>query len=148
MQMKTKNLMKKYIFLLFIPLLFGCDKEEFQNNNPYLPNYPVNLNINMSLPQYSNLLSPANAVYINSGGNGIRGIIVFNTGSGYVAYDAACPNQALASCSTMTISGIDAICPCDEKRYSLFSGQAQGMQYPMKRYRVEQISEVSLRVYN
>jgi len=146
--MKTKNLMKKYIFLLFIPLLFGCDKEEFQNNNPYLPNYPVNLNINMSLPQYSNLLSPANAVYINSGGNGIRGIIVFNTGSGYVAYDAACPNQALASCSTMTISGIDAICPCDEKRYSLFSGQAQGMQYPMKRYRVEQISEVSLRVYN
>ena len=146
--MKTKTNMKKYIYLLFIPLFFGCDKEDFQNNNPYLPNYPVNLNINMGLPQFSNLLSPANAVYINSVGQGIRGIIVFNTGSGYVAYDAACPNQALASCSTMTLSGIDAICSCDNKRYSLFSGQSQGMQYPMKRYRVEQISEVSLRVYN
>lgn len=146
--MIAKNHMKKYIFLFLITLFFGCDKEEFQNNNPYLPNYPVNLNINMSLPQYSNLLSPANAIYINSAGQGIRGIIVFNTGSGYVAYDAACPNQALASCSTMTISGIDAICPCDEKRYSLFSGQSQGMPYPMKRYRVEQIGEVSLRVYN
>ena len=140
--------MKNYIYILFIFLFFGCDKEDFQNNNPYLPNYPVNLNINMSLPQFSNLLSPANAVYINSAGQGIRGIIVFNTGSGYVAYDAACPNQALASCSTMTLSGIDAICSCDNKRYSLFSGQSQGMQYPMKRYRVEQISDVSLRVYN
>ena len=140
--------MKKFLILLLIPLFFGCDKEDFQNNNPYLPNYPVNLNINMGLPQFSNLLSPANAVYINSAGQGIRGIIVFNTGSGYVAYDAACPNQALASCSTMTLSGIDAICSCDNKRYSLFSGQSQGMQYPMKRYRVEQISEVSLRVYN
>lgn len=140
--------MKKYIFLLLIPLFFGCEKEEFQNNNPFLPNYPVNLTINMSLPQYSNLLSTANGVYINSAGQGIRGIIVFNTGSGYVAYDAACPNQALSSCSTMTLSGIDAICPCDDKRYSLFSGQAQGMQYPMKRYRVEQISDVSIRVYN
>ncbi len=146
--MKTKNLMKKFLILLLIPLFFGCDKEDFQNNNPYLPNYPVNLNINMSLPQYSNLLSPANAVYINSAGQGIRGIIVFNTGSGYVAYDAACPNQALASCSTMTLSGINAICPCDDKRYSLFSGLSQGMQYPMKRYRIEQTSEVSLRVYN
>ena len=97
--MKTKNLMKKFLILLLIPLFFGCDKEEFQNNNPYLPNYPVNLNINMSLPQYSNLLSPANAVYISSAGQGIRGIIVFNTGSGYVAYDAACPNQSLSSCS-------------------------------------------------
>ena len=102
----------------------------------------------MSLPQYSNLLSPANAIYINAAGQGIRGIIVFNTGSGYVAYDAACPNQALSSCSTMTVNGIDAICPCDEVRYSLFSGLAQGMQYPMKRYRVEQVGEVSLRVYN
>lgn len=146
--MKTKNHMKKYIFLLLIPLLFGCDKEEFQNNNPYLPNYGFNVNINMNLPQYSGLQFPSNGVYIGNAGVGVRGIFVFNTGSGYVAYDAACPNQALSSCSTMTLSGIDAICPCDNVRYSLFSGQAQGMQYPMKRYRVEQLDSVSLRVYN
>lgn len=140
--------MKKYFFIFLIPFFFGCNKEDFQNNNPYIPNYPVNLSINMSLPQYSNLLSPANAIYINAAGQGVRGIIVFNTGSGYVAFDAACPNQALASCSTMTISGIDAVCACDDVRYSLFSGLAQGMQYPMKRYRIEQTSDVSLRVYN
>lgn len=102
----------------------------------------------MNLPQFNSLQFPSNGVYINNGSTGVRGIFVFNTGSGYVAFDAACPNQALSSCSTMTLSGIDAICPCDDKRYSLFSGLSQGMQYPMKRYRVEQTSEVSLRVYN
>lgn len=140
--------MKQYLILFLIPLFLGCDKDEIQNNNPYLPSYSVNLNINMSLPQYSNLLSPANAVYVNAAGQGIRGIIIFNTGSGYVAYDAACPNQALSSCSTMYINGIDAVCPCDDARYSLFSGQGQGVQYPMMRYRVEQVGEVSLRVFN
>lgn len=145
--MKTKNHMKK-IFFLLIPFFFSCDKEEFQNNNPYLPNYGFNVNINMNLPQYSNLQFPSNGVYIANAGVGVRGIFVFNTGSGYVAYDAACPNQALSSCSTMILSGIDAICPCDDVRYSLFSGQAQGMQFPLKRYRVEQLDAVSLRVYN
>ncbi|MCK6607188.1 MAG: hypothetical protein L6Q46_02655, partial [Flavobacterium sp.] len=110
--------------------------------------YGFSVNINMNLPQYSSLQFPSNGIYLNNAGVGIRGIFVFNTGAGYVAYDAACPNQALSSCSTMTLSGIDAICPCDDVRYSLFSGQAQGMQYPMKRYRVEQLDAVSLRVYN
>ena len=140
--------MKKYLVLLVLPFLIGCDKENFSNNNPYLPNYNFSLTINMSLPQYSNLQFPSNAVYISGAGVGVRGIFVFNTGGNYVAFDAACPNQALSSCSTMTLSGIDAICPCDDVRYSLFSGQAQGMQYPMKQYRVEQLDAVSLRVYN
>jgi hypothetical protein len=48
----------------------------------------------------------------------------------------------------MTLSGINAVCGCDGASYSLFTGQAAGMQYPMKQYRVEQIDAVSLRVYN
>jgi hypothetical protein len=48
----------------------------------------------------------------------------------------------------MTLSGINAICPCDDASYSLFTGVAAGKQYPMKQYRVEKISETSLRVYN
>ena len=140
--------MKKLLLFLIFPLFFSCEKENFNNNNPYLPNYSFNVNINMNLPQYSSLQFPSNGIYLNNAGAGIRGIFVFNTGSGYVAYDAACPNQALSSCSTMTLSGIEVICPCDDVRYSLFSGQAQGMQYPMKRYRVEQLDAISLRVYN
>ena len=140
--------MKKYIILLILPFLMGCDKENFSNNNPYLPNYGFSLNINMSLPQYSNLQFLSNAVYINNGSAGVRGIFVFNTGSGYVAFDAACPNQALSSCSTMTLSGINAICPCDDAIYSLFTGQAPGKEHRMKQYRVEQLNASSLKVYN
>ena len=105
--------MKKLLLFLIFPLFFSCEKENFNNNNPYLPNYSFNVNINMNLPQFSNLQFPSNAVYINNGSAGVRGIIVFNTGGSYVAFDAACPNQPLSSCSTMTLSGINAICECD-----------------------------------
>jgi nitrite reductase/ring-hydroxylating ferredoxin subunit len=52
------------------------------------------------------------------------------------AFDAACPNQAISSCSTMTLKGINVVCACDDAEYSLFTGQG-GKQYPLKQYRVE-----------
>ena len=139
--------MKKYFLLLIaFPMLFGCSTNSNNYNNPYLPNYTVNLQINMNLPQYSDLKFVSNAVYI--AGQGVRGIIVFNTsGTTYNAFDAACPNQALSSCSTMTIKGINALCACDNAEYSLFTGQSPGKQYPLKQYRVE-VSGNILRVYN
>jgi nitrite reductase/ring-hydroxylating ferredoxin subunit len=127
--------MKKNIVLLLILLFMtSCDTGTFNNRNPYLPNYPVNEQINLSLPQYSNLQFVSNHVVISAG---VRGIVIFNTGSGYVAFDMACPNQDLAACSTMTISGVNAVCPCDDAEYSLFNGQSAGMQYPLKQYRTD-----------
>ncbi|ESU29114.1 hypothetical protein FLJC2902T_11530 [Flavobacterium limnosediminis JC2902] len=139
--------MKHRFFLILATIVFiSCNKDDGpNNNNPYLPNYPVNLQINMSLPAYSSLQFPSNAVYV--GGYGVRGIIVFNTGSGYNAFDAACPNQALSNCSTMTVSGINAVCACDQKQYSLFTGLAAGGQYPMKQYRTTVNGSV-ITIYN
>ena len=138
--------MKKYfLFLIAFPVLFSCSTNSPKNNNPYLPNYPVNVDVNMSLPSYSSLLYVSNAVYIPN--QGVRGVIVFNSGSGYNAFDAACPNQALSSCSTMTIKGINALCVCDNAEYSLFSGQCAGKQYLLKQYRVE-VNGNLLHVYN
>lgn len=134
-------------------MLFGCSTNSTNNNNPYLPNYTVNLDVNMSLPQYSDLKFVSNGIYV--AGQGVRGVFVFNTGSGYVAFDAACPNQALSSCSTMTFKKIDdqridrtnVVCACDNAQYSLFSGQSAGKSYPLKQYRVE-VNGNLLRVYN
>lgn len=138
--------MKKYFFFLVaISIFFGCSTNSPNNNNPYLPNYSVNVDINMNLPAYSSLLYVSNSVFIS--GQGVRGIIVFNSGSGYNAFDAACPNQALSSCSTMTIKGINSLCACDSAEYSLFTGQSAGKPYPLKQYRVEVNGNV-LRVYN
>jgi nitrite reductase/ring-hydroxylating ferredoxin subunit len=98
----------------------------------------------MNLPAYSNLQYASNAVYYASVG---KGIYIFNTGSGYNAFDAAF-NQALSSCSTMTLKGINVVCPCDSTEYSLFTGLSQtGLQYPLKQYRVE-VNGTNLRVYN
>jgi len=143
--------------LIAFPILFGCDSNSPINNNPYLPNYSVNVSINLSLPEYSNLKFVSNAVYIPN--QGVRGIIVFNnSGTTYNAFDAACPNQALSSCSTMNFKKLDpvdplkidkttVVCSCDGAEYSLFSGQSKGKQYPLKQYRVEVYGDV-LRVYN
>jgi nitrite reductase/ring-hydroxylating ferredoxin subunit len=139
--------MKKHLLLLAIlPFFFGCSNSGFNNNNPYLPNYTFTIDINMNLPAYSNLQYPSNAIYY--AGQGIRGVYVFNTGSGYNAFEAACPNQALSACSTMTLKGINVVCSCDNNEYSLFTGLSQGgSQYPLKQYRVE-VNGTILRVYN
>lgn len=137
--------MKKYLLLsIIIPFFFSCSDSDFNNTNPFIPNYSFTLDINLNLPQYSNLKFVSNAVFIP--GIAARGVIVFNTGSGYNAFDAACPNQTISACSTMTINGINAVCGCDNSEYSLFTGQGQ-LQYPMKQYRV-QVNGNVLRVYN
>lgn len=140
--------MEKNIFLLLIFfVLSGCSTNSPNNNNPYLPNYAVNVEINLRF--YPNLKFMSNAVYIpNQDDPKFPGIIVFNnSGTTYNAFDAACPNQALSACSTMTIKGIMTVCPCDNAEYSLFSGQSKGKTYPMKQYRVEVKGDM-LRVYN
>ena len=139
----------KKLFLLLISLFIftNCSSDDnINNNNPYLPNYPVNITINLDLPQYVSLQYPSNTKYINTVGAGVRGIIVINTGAGFNAFDAACPNQPLSDCSTMRINGINAVCPCDDVSYSLYSGIGDA-QYQMKRYRVDVMGN-SLRIYN
>jgi nitrite reductase/ring-hydroxylating ferredoxin subunit len=136
--------MKKYLLILLASLLWNCDSDSPNNNNAFIPNYSFSTVIDLSLPTYNSLTFTGNGKIIQGGA---RGVIVFNTGSGFTAFDAACPNQALSACSTMTVSGINAICSCDNAKYSLFTGQSPGQQYPMKPYRVE-VNGTIIRVYN
>jgi nitrite reductase/ring-hydroxylating ferredoxin subunit len=137
--------MKKLLYLIFaFSFLFSCSKNDVVNTNPFLPNYNFSIDINTNLPEYSSLKYAGNSVYY--AGAGIRGLLIFNTGSGYNAFDAACPNQTLSTCSTMTTKDIYAVCACDSKQYSLYTGQSD-LQYPMKQYRVEANGNI-IRVYN
>ena len=146
MYFKQFYMKKIFILLAVFPFIFGCDGGRINYNNPNIPNNPVNLSLNMSLPQYSNLQFPSNHIVDYS--QGARGIVVFNTGSGYNAFDLACPNQPFTTCtSPMTINGIEAECGCDNTVYNLFSGQSPGQQYPMKPYHVE-VSGGNLIIYN
>lgn len=129
--------MKKiFVLLVFLPFLIACDGGRINNNNPNIPNYPVNLQINLSLPAYSTLQFPSNHIVDYS--QGAKGIVVFNAGNSFNAFDLACPNQPFTTCtSAMIITGIEAKCSCDNTTYNLYSGQSPGQQYPMKQYRVE-----------
>jgi nitrite reductase/ring-hydroxylating ferredoxin subunit len=139
----------KKIFILFslFFVLLACDSENFNNKNPYLPNYAFSMQINTNLPLYNDLKFASNSVKVYPSNGPSRGVIVFNTGSGYVAFDGGCPNQDLSSCSTLQINGIEATCPCDDAAYNLFTGQSPGKKYPLKQYRVE-VAGDNLRVYN
>ncbi|MEE1897654.1 hypothetical protein GN157_13640 [Flavobacterium rakeshii] len=142
--------MRKYLLLLFaVTFLSSCSNDDYNYNNRYLPNYAFSINIDMSLPLYSQLQFTANPVYIGQAGIGIRGIIVMNTGGGYTAFDASCPNQELSSCSTLSVNGINAVCPCDDVEYNLFTGlPSSEVEYSLKPYRVEIVGPSVIRVYN
>jgi len=137
--------MKKIcLIIVFVSVLFSCSDNSKSNKNPNIPNYSVNLSIDMNLPSYSNLKFVSNGVIVPN--YGAKGIIVFNAGSGYNAFDAACPNQAINTCTAMTIDGINAVCSCDKSSYSLFTGLG-GKEYPLKQYRVE-VTGTVIHVYN
>ena len=140
--------MKKIFLLVSLSVfIFGCSKDKFNNNNPYLPNYSFSIDINKTFPPYDQLNYSGQGVKANAANGPLRGVIIFNTGSGYTAFDGSCPNQNITSCSALTIVGGNAKCSCDNASYSLFTGQCPGKEYPLKQYRVEVNGEI-LRVYN
>lgn len=134
--------------LLLFTFLISCESDSRRERNPFVPNYPFSITIDMELPMYNALLYPSNAILVNVIGAGANGIIIFNAGGTYRVYEANCPNQYISNCSRLEIEGIKAICPCDELEYSLFTGVPTGEgQYTLIPYRIEQYGN-TLRVSN
>jgi len=128
----------KFYFIIGLILISGCTKNNIDNRCNYLLNLDIYYEINLNLPQYSELNFISNSVYIPNVGNG--GIIVVNSGSGYLAWDAADPNRTNLPCSVLTISGLEATSNCAEQNtYSLITGQSIGVALTcsLKPYRVE-----------
>lgn len=142
-----------HTLLVVASLLFcfvSCSNENVVRN-PYLPEYNFRHDINLNLPLYSPLTNTGNAIYIPTEGVGLRGVFVINTGFGsYRAFEAACPNHPLRECSTMELDGQVVECPCDNFRYSVFTGQQLdrpddgNRYYNMLEYRVSQSGSVLL----
>jgi len=119
---KKKIVMKNLIFTVFIGfLMFSCsNNDNANNNNQYLPdqNFDTGTTINTNFPQYNNLQFPGNHAVID--GFGLNGIVVYYSGSSYIAFELSDPNHALQSCSKLTIEGVIATCGCaDEKQYDI-----------------------------
>lgn len=133
--------MKKLSTLLICFLLLSCESDDNVNrNNPFLIDPLVNLQLDLSLPQYNSLNYPGNSIIINI--QGIKGIVVYNIdNSQYVALELSDPNHIPNDCSKMTIDGIEASCPCtqDSNTYNIITGQhlSDPNLYPMQRYNAQ-----------
>jgi nitrite reductase/ring-hydroxylating ferredoxin subunit len=116
--------MKYFILLLTFLSITSC-KDDFVDNNKYLPNIPVNFTVDLNLPEANSLLITGGYAKFTGADKGIRGVIVFNNGLGnYVAFDLACPHIPLQDCSTMTFNAGDLYmkCPCDDEKFSKLDG--------------------------
>ena len=133
--------MKNLLLVVLISfVLVSCSKNDVNNSNcRFLLSIGVNTTINLNLPQYSQLQFISNSVYIPNVGN--KGIIVTNSGTGFLAWDAADPNHTQQSCSVVRGNGLEGTCGCtDANTYSFITGQSLGkaLTCTLKRYRVEQ----------
>jgi len=133
--------MNKTLFtLLLSTVLLSCSKSNINDSNcKFLLNIGVNTSVNLNLPQYSNLQFTSNSVYVPNVGNG--GLIVTNSGTAYLAWDASDPNHSPSVCSQLSITGLEGNCGCNDANvYSLITGQPlndSSLRCGLKAYRVE-----------
>jgi len=133
-------------FLLMLLSLTACSKKQTYNN-PYLQDVGFSMQINLDLPEYAPLKFANNSVLVNN--VGIKGVIVFNTGSGYQAWEASDPNHYPSNCSTMQPNQFTCKCDCEENTYSLYTGQLTkgDGEYSLKAYHISQSGNL-LRISN
>jgi nitrite reductase/ring-hydroxylating ferredoxin subunit len=109
--------MKRFILLAFFMSLLSCSDNI--DNNQFLPNVNVDVTIDLNLPQFINLQVAGGFAFASGG---IRGLVIYNNGIGFVAFDRACPHLELQSCSVMTVESLFMVCPCDGERFQLIDG--------------------------
>ena len=136
--------------LAFVLLSCNPENNPLTSNNPFLVPPPVNLELNLNLPEYNALRFPNGTVILEN--NGIRGIVVYNVNNElYTAFDLTDPNHTPNSCSQMEIEGIIATCPCPDEAnsYDIVTGQHQNQpdSYPMHMYRITRVGDV-IRITN
>ena len=133
----------KIKYLIFLVLIISCVENINDSRCNFLLDLEIYYEVNLNLPQYNELNFISNSVYIPNVGNG--GIIIVNSGTGYLAWDAADPNRTNLPCSVLTISGLEATSGCAEQNtYSLITGQSIGVTLTcsLKPYRVESNSNI------
>lgn len=130
--------MRNFIFLCMVLFaFFSCEKND---NEDILPNVPVDVTIDLNLPQYLDLNTPSGWVYTIGGNDGIQGIWIQNTGAGnphYKAFERACPNNDCIN-PMLFDGGLKLKCQCDKSEYSIIDGapQTAGNNYFAREYRV------------
>ena len=123
--------MKIRILALLYLLFLSCQKEE-----DYIQNVIVDINLNLTLPEFSELQTIGNYVFIPGG---VKGIIVYYQGFDiYKTYDRNCSYEPSLSCAKIdSVNSTIAICNCCDSKFLLGqNGQTIGgpALLPLKQY--------------
>jgi len=106
--------MKDAIFICFTALLLSsCN-----NKDDYIRNVYVNLELDLSLPEYSNLGVLGNSIFVE-GGN--KGIIIYHFATAeYRVYDRNCSYEPSLSCSYIdSVNATVVYCGCCSSAFLL-----------------------------
>ena len=99
--------MRLPIVIVLLPLLFSkCNSKD-----DYIRDVYVNIEIDLSLPEYSDLDAVGNSIFIE-GGN--KGLIIYHAGiNEYNIYDRNCSYEPSLACSYIdSINSTIAYCKC------------------------------------
>jgi len=142
-----KILFKNMALLSIFVIMFShCNND---SDYAQIPNVYVNYDINLNLPQYSDLTNYGGYVYIDN--EGYKGLIIYHSLSDeYMALERTCTFEPLKDCSVIYVdsSGIMLRCGqkdgdcCDSKFEmdgSIISGPAL---YPLKKYYVSRNGDI------
>ena len=138
--------MKLALYILSILFIFStCNTED-----DYIQEVFVNINVDLNLPEYSNLQASGNSIFIEGG---VEGIIIYHgVGSDYKVYDRNCSYEPSLSCSK--IDSVDAgiaYCGCCTSAF-LLSNDANVLNspalLPLKAYNWSLGNNNILRIFN
>ena len=119
------HIIRKSVFLtlFFLGILISCNDDDTTVN--CIPNVNVAAQYNLNLPSYAPLNYPNGYVVLPSDGtNGDRGVIIVNTGNGFLAFDRNAPHICPANNTTLTVQDdIKIVCPADGAEWALRNGQ-------------------------
>lgn len=131
------------VMVLFLTLLLIACADTQVVQNPYLINASFDVQIDTRLPLYSEVQQIGVPITLPQSLGGIRGIHLVQVGiDSFRAFEVACPNHSVETCSATEAKGTSATCGCsDGFNYSLFTGQLLNRQgesvlFDLKEYAV------------
>ncbi len=142
----TIALMKNSFYLAIITtLILSCDSKD-----DYIQEVYVNELINLSLPQYDELIVTGNSIFIDGG---VEGIIIYHGfGDYYKAYDRNCSYEPSLSCAVIdSVSSGIAWCSCCTSAF-LINNMGEAINapalLPLKEYNTSLDGNNYLRISN
>ena len=126
---------KLSLYLLIISLLISsCHSKD--GNCKYIEEVYVDILVDLSLPQYSDLQIIGNSIFIEGG---VEGIIIYRgNGNYYKIYDRNCSYEPCLTCSVIdSVDGVAAYCGCCDSAFLLEQDGTPGNSpalLPLKEY--------------